>query len=323
MVVGAGAAVAVGSGRLILGLVLIVSAAIPTCSTAPWPRRPAGRPRGAFFDSVADRVTDSLLLGGVAWYLAGHDSADPPCCPSPSSPSRSLISYERAKAESLGFDAKGGLMERAERMNRCWCIGLPFALLVPVLWVMLALTTLTAVQRFVRVWRQAARCPVTGARIGCAGGADRAGGSPAASERATRLPASARLTHVAPARSDLTRPAAGGERRERSARSAPPPASPDRARLRRRGRGRARSALRPTLSRPTVPEMVERQLRRRRPRRSRLEAGPSRAGIVRLLRPVLARELPAAATAPAARRGRLRRSRATSTSTTRLDEGAG
>ena len=29
-------------------------------------------PRGAFFDSVADRVTDTLLLGGVAWYLADH-----------------------------------------------------------------------------------------------------------------------------------------------------------------------------------------------------------------------------------------------------------
>jgi len=27
----------------------------------------------------------------------------------------SVISYQRAKAESLGIDAKGGLMERAER----------------------------------------------------------------------------------------------------------------------------------------------------------------------------------------------------------------
>ena len=27
----------------------------------------------------------------------------------------SLVSYERAKAESLGYDAKGGIMERAER----------------------------------------------------------------------------------------------------------------------------------------------------------------------------------------------------------------
>ena len=66
-----------------------------------------------------------------------------------------LISYERAKAESLGFDARGGIMERAERIILL-CFGLLFdSLLVPVLWVMLVLTTFTAVQRFVKVWRQA------------------------------------------------------------------------------------------------------------------------------------------------------------------------
>ena len=53
--------------------------------------------------------------------------------------SASLISYQRAKAESLGLDAKGGLMERAERVVLL-CIGLLWdPLLVPVLWVMLAL----------------------------------------------------------------------------------------------------------------------------------------------------------------------------------------
>jgi len=26
--------------------------------------------RGAFFDSVADRVADALIFGGMAWYLA-------------------------------------------------------------------------------------------------------------------------------------------------------------------------------------------------------------------------------------------------------------
>ena len=50
-----------------------------------------------------------------------------------------LISYERAKAESLGFDARGGLMERAERFVLLG-IGLRSTLLVPVLWVMLVLT---------------------------------------------------------------------------------------------------------------------------------------------------------------------------------------
>ena len=65
-----------------------------------------------------------------------------------------LITYERARAESLGFTARGGLMERAERMVLLG-VGLAFDILVPVLWIMLVLTAFTAVQRFVKVWRQA------------------------------------------------------------------------------------------------------------------------------------------------------------------------
>jgi CDP-diacylglycerol--glycerol-3-phosphate 3-phosphatidyltransferase len=46
-------------------------------------------------------------------------------------------------------------MERAERII-VLCIGLLFdSLLVPILWIMLALTVITAIQRFVQVWRQA------------------------------------------------------------------------------------------------------------------------------------------------------------------------
>ena len=65
-----------------------------------------------------------------------------------------LVSYERAKAEALGLSARGGVMERAERMVLLG-VGLAFDILVPVLWIMLALTALTAVHRFVMVWRQA------------------------------------------------------------------------------------------------------------------------------------------------------------------------
>ena len=69
----------------------------------------------------------------------------------------SLISYERAKAELLGYEAKGGLMERAERMVVLG-FGLCFeVLLIPVLWIMLALTSATALQRFFKVWRQATK----------------------------------------------------------------------------------------------------------------------------------------------------------------------
>ena len=48
-------------------------------------------------------------------------------------------------------------MERAERIV-VLCVGLAFSfVLIPVLWVMLGLTTVTAGQRFVKVWRQANR----------------------------------------------------------------------------------------------------------------------------------------------------------------------
>ena len=58
-----------------------------------------------------------------------------------------IISYERARAEALGLDARGGLMERAERFVFL-SIGLAFGILVPVLWVMLVLTAFTAADRF-------------------------------------------------------------------------------------------------------------------------------------------------------------------------------
>jgi len=120
--------------------------------------------RGAFFDSVTDRVCDALLLGGVAWYLVSQHRGHLVLLPFGVFAVAALISYERAKAEALGIDgAKGGLMERAERMILLGVGFLATMLLVPVLWVMLVLTSLTAIGRFVRVWRAAeapARAPL-------------------------------------------------------------------------------------------------------------------------------------------------------------------
>jgi CDP-diacylglycerol---glycerol-3-phosphate 3-phosphatidyltransferase len=166
LLVGIGAAIAIGSGHLLLGLVLVVLAAVPDLLDGALAKASeAASQRGAFFDSTVDRVTDAVLLGGVAWYLAGHESPHMSVLAFAVMAASSLISYQRAKAESLGLDAKGGLMERAERVVLL-CIGLLWdRLLVPVLWIMLALTVLTAVQRFIKVWRQAEVAPVTAARI--------------------------------------------------------------------------------------------------------------------------------------------------------------
>jgi CDP-diacylglycerol--glycerol-3-phosphate 3-phosphatidyltransferase len=114
-------------------------------------------PLGAFFDSVADRASDALLFGGVAWYLADRSPYYPVLALAVAACSM-MISYERARAESLGLDARGGLMERAERFVFLG-VALAFDILVPVLWIMLVLTAFTAVHRFVRVYRQAARPP--------------------------------------------------------------------------------------------------------------------------------------------------------------------
>ncbi|MGH9067261.1 MAG: CDP-alcohol phosphatidyltransferase family protein, partial [Acidimicrobiales bacterium] len=168
------AAVVIGSGHLVAGALLVGAAGVPDLLDGPVAKASGQTSvRGAFFDSVADRVTDSLLLGGVAWYLAGAGagvgagaavaasgivSARLAVLPLAVLAASTLVSYQRAKAESLGLSAKGGLMERFERLLALG-IGLivqPFApLLVPMLWLMLVLTGFTAVQRFVMVWRQA------------------------------------------------------------------------------------------------------------------------------------------------------------------------
>lgn len=121
--------------------------------------RSSGRasPRGAFFDSVMDRASDALVFGGVAWYLGRH-SGRLPILALAAVALAMLISYERAKAEGLGYDARGGIMERAERMVMLG-IGLVANILVPVLWIMIGLMAITAVHRFVKVWRQASDLP--------------------------------------------------------------------------------------------------------------------------------------------------------------------
>jgi CDP-diacylglycerol--glycerol-3-phosphate 3-phosphatidyltransferase len=146
----------IATGHLFIGLVLLILSAVPDLLDGAVAKATGtASVRGAFFDSVADRVTDSLILGGIAWHLATVGRPHAAMLPFAVLAVSTLISYERAKAESLGFSAKGGLMERAERIIAL-CVGLAFpVILVPVLWVMLALTSVTAVQRFVKVWRQA------------------------------------------------------------------------------------------------------------------------------------------------------------------------
>ena len=115
--------------------------------------------RGSFFDSVVDRLSDGVLLGGVAYYLVAQHRGQLVLLPFAIMTTTFMISYQRSKAESLGLQAKGGLMERAERMI---LLGVGFiapVLFIPVLWLLLVLTAATASGRFYRVWVAAGRPP--------------------------------------------------------------------------------------------------------------------------------------------------------------------
>jgi CDP-diacylglycerol--glycerol-3-phosphate 3-phosphatidyltransferase len=156
VVLAGAAAVAIGNGALRAGLLLLILCALPDLLDGAVAKASGtAGPRGAFFDSVSDRVTDALLLGGVAWHLSTTHPGRIAVLPMAVLGASMLISYERAKAESLGFDARGGLMERAERIIALG-VGLLFdSILIPILWAMLLATLITAVQRFVKVWHQA------------------------------------------------------------------------------------------------------------------------------------------------------------------------
>lgn len=149
-------AAAIGAGQFRLALLLLALTGVPDALDGAVAKASGtASKRGAYFDSVADRFTDFLLFGGCAYYLAPQGRIV--LLPFALAGAASLVSYQRAKAESLGFNARGGIMERAERFFALGFALLFDELLVPVLWVMLALTAFTAAQRFVKVWRQADR----------------------------------------------------------------------------------------------------------------------------------------------------------------------
>jgi len=155
LVAAAGTAVLIANGNLVLAVFGLVLTGLPDLLDGSVARQSgtAGR-RGSFFDSVCDRVADALLLGGVAWHLTGEGGGELAVLALAVLAVSMLVSYERAKAEALGLTARGGVMERAERMVLLG-VGLAFNVLVPVLWIMLVLTSITALHRFVMVWRQA------------------------------------------------------------------------------------------------------------------------------------------------------------------------
>jgi CDP-diacylglycerol--glycerol-3-phosphate 3-phosphatidyltransferase len=70
---------------------------------------------GALLDSTLDRLTDAVILGSVLWYLISEDDALVPLVLT-TIVLGFLISYIKARSESLGIECNGGFAERTERL---------------------------------------------------------------------------------------------------------------------------------------------------------------------------------------------------------------
>jgi CDP-diacylglycerol--glycerol-3-phosphate 3-phosphatidyltransferase len=121
-----------------------------------------GTPFVAFLDSTLDRLEEGIVLTAVGAYFARRHMEVAAACTVAAVLFSLMVSYTRARAESLGIACKVGLATRPVRVV-ILSIGLVFAkgasighfeLLAPAVYVLAALTAVTTVQRIAFVRRE-------------------------------------------------------------------------------------------------------------------------------------------------------------------------
>lgn len=108
---------------------------------------------GAFFDSMIDRYSDLVLYIGLVVHFAHIDRFFYVVLTAVAMGSSQMVSYSRARAESVIPACKVGFMERPERVVLI-IIGAFFERMAPVLWVIAVLSTWTVVHRIIYTWRE-------------------------------------------------------------------------------------------------------------------------------------------------------------------------
>lgn len=114
---------------------------------------------GALLDSTLDRLTDAVILGSVLWYLISEDDALVPLVLA-TIVLGFLISYIKARSESLGIECNGGFAERTERLIIVLTttgfagLGVPYIMGIG-FWVLAIASLLTVLQRLRIVYKGA------------------------------------------------------------------------------------------------------------------------------------------------------------------------
>lgn len=161
------ALVLVADQPVISGLLLLVASAFDMVDGAIARATGQFSTFGGFLDSTVDRYSEIVVyIGLVIWLNTTNDDHIGSTLVVVSATGALMISYARAKAESIGYKASVGLVARPERvvlLAICLIIGQPLL----ALWILAFATHLTAVWRMVHVWR------VTNAERAAGGSTDR------------------------------------------------------------------------------------------------------------------------------------------------------
>jgi CDP-diacylglycerol--glycerol-3-phosphate 3-phosphatidyltransferase len=148
-------------GRLLVaGLVGIAAGVSDFLDGAVAKARGTASKYGAFLDSTTDRLSDALYFVPLAWlYGVAPDIAerDEPWVAAVALGAlvfSFMVSYAKARAESLGYDCNVGIAERAERLIVI-LLALIFDVVPAALVLLLVLAAVTFMQRMVHVHKQA------------------------------------------------------------------------------------------------------------------------------------------------------------------------
>jgi CDP-diacylglycerol--glycerol-3-phosphate 3-phosphatidyltransferase len=152
-------AVLLGFGAISLGgvVILLFGATDALDGTMARLRGEATR-FGAFLDSSLDRVSELCLFSGLAIHFALGNNILGVVLALAAAIGSIMVSYEKARAEALGFDCKVGLLTRMERYL-VLCPTLILNLPLIGLGLVAVLGNFTAAQRFAHVYRQSRNGP--------------------------------------------------------------------------------------------------------------------------------------------------------------------